>query len=172
MKKIFLLLLILIFVFSCQSDQKIEYTINTKNNVVTNVTKWDQVTYYSHFALDKLNVDGISVVITHIPSNIIYQYEQENTDVLEGFIVEISLNRYQILINKNLNDVDVKKVIFHEFIHLKQNHSGRLVTCNNKLAEFTGKQYYIDYVPYRLRPWESEAFKYQNYLISYYNLYE
>lgn len=172
MKKLTLLLLILIILFSCNSDEKIEYSVNTKNNIVNNVTKWDQVTYYSHFALDKLNVDNVTVVITHIPPNLLYQYEQQNTDVLEGFVVEISLNRYQILLNNNLSDMDVKRVIFHEFIHLKQNNSGRLVNCNNEMAEFDGKKYYIDYVPYRFRPWESEAFKYQSYLVSLSNYYK
>lgn len=158
--------------FSCNSDEKLEYILNTKNNTVLNVTKWDTVDYYSHFALDKLNVDGVTVVITNIPSNMVYQYEQQNTDVLEGFIVEISLNRYQILLNNNLSNMDVKRVLFHEFIHLKQTNSGRLVTCNNELAEFDGKKYYIDYVPYRFRPWETEAFKYQSDLISLNNFYK
>lgn len=130
------------------------------------MTKWDQVYYYTHFALDKLNIDDVVVVITHIPEIMVSEFEKQGNGQLNGFIVEISLNRFQILINRNLNIIDLRSVIFHELIHLKQANSGRLLTCNNQLAVFENEEYYLDYVPYRFRPWEIEAFTYQKYLLS------
>lgn len=171
MKKL-LILFILFFTFSCNNEEKIPYLIDTKNNFVNNVTKWDQVYYYTHFALDKLNIDGVSVTITHIPQRMVDEFEKQSNQQLNGFIVELSLNRFQILINSNLSVIDLRGVIFHELIHLKQAHSGRLVTCNNQLGVFENEEYYLDYVPYRFRPWEIEAYKYEKYLLSLNDYYK
>lgn len=168
-----IIILLLLFLFSCDNKkEKIKYISPENNNTVVNVTKWDDVDLYSQFALDKLNVSGVSVVVTHIPDKMIQQYEQENDVYLEGFIVELSLNRFQILINKNLSIVSLRRVVFHEMIHLKQVTSGRLVTCNSDLIEFEKESYYVEYVPYRFRPWEIEAYKYEKYMLDLNNFYE
>jgi predicted metallopeptidase len=168
-----IIIFLLFFLFSCNNkNEKIKYISPENNNTVVNVTKWDDIDLYSQFALDKLNVGGVSVVVTYIPNKMVQQYEQENNVYLEGFIVELSLNRFQILINKDLSVFNLRRVVFHEIIHLKQVTSGRLVTCNADLIEFEKNSYYVKYVPYRYRPWEMEAYKYEKYMLSLNNFYE
>jgi hypothetical protein len=173
MRKLATIFTFVFLLFSCDNKtEKIKYVASENSNNVVNVTKWDEVDTHTQFALDKLNIDGVSLVITHIPDKILQQYENENDVDLEGFIVEISLNRFQILLNKDLNNVSLRRVVYHEMIHLKQVTSGRLITCNIELIEFDKESYYVDYVPYRYRPWEMEAYKFQNYMLALNNFYE
>lgn len=166
-------LLILLFIFSCDTTIKPKYIINPQNNVVSNYTKSEEINKITFFALEKLKISNVKISIVYIPDFLVKEYYGETNSKLEGFIVEPAFNTYQILINSNLDDVNIRRVMFHEIIHLKQSHSGRLITCNNKSAVFNMKSYPdLDMVPYNLRPWEIEAFLYQKTLVSYYNLYE
>jgi hypothetical protein len=168
-----LTLLIFLITFSCNTTTKYKYNINTQNNVVNNFTNSDEILKLSYFALDKLKVPNVTVSIVYIPEFLVKLHQSKTNTHLEAFIVEPSVNTYQILINRNLSGVDLRRVLFHEIIHLKQSHSGRLITCNNVLVMFNGVTYpNINLIPYKNRLWESEAFKHQNTLLSFYNLYE
>lgn len=172
MKKISQLLIFLL-IFSCDSPKKEAYIIDPQNNVVTNYTQSDEVEKIVFFSLDKLKIPNVKISIVYIPNFIVTLHEKETNSYLEGFIVETSLNTYQILVNRNLNEINLRRVLFHEMIHLKQSHTGRLINCNRMSSQFDGVDYpNIDEVPYLMRPWEYEAFKHQKNLILYYNMYE
>ena len=69
-------------------------------------------------------------------------------------------NKYAPLYTLYLcTDLDnVEKILCHEFCHLKQMEECRLVVnMKDKTFAFEGKAYSAAY-PYKLRPWEVEAF--------------
>ena len=161
-----------IFIFSCEVTEEKIYQPTKFNNKVTNSTKWDDVEHLTYFGLEKLNIPNVSVSVTNIPQRLMNDYEKNNPNtLLEGLIVEIGLNHYQILLNKRLTKHNLHRVLFHELIHLKQSHSGRLTPCNHVSVDFMGKHYpHVNSVPYLQRPWEMEAFEHERYLLRLYNL--
>lgn len=167
-------LLIFIFIFSCSTPPEKTYQPNKFDNRVTNSTNWNNIEYLTYFGLEKLNVPNVSVSVTYIPKHLLNQYQKINPDTkLEGFIVEVGYNHYQILLNKTLEHHSLRRILFHELIHLKQSHTGRLVACNSISTDFMGKHYPdISAVPYRQRPWESESFEFERYMLRLYDLHE
>jgi hypothetical protein len=168
------LILIFILVFSCTTPPEKIHQPNRFDNSVTNSTQWSNIEYLTYFGLEKLNVPNVNVSVTYIPKTLISQYGKLNPNtVLEGLIVEHGLNHYQILLNRNLAHHSLRRVLFHELIHLKQSHNGRLVPCNAVSADFMGKHYPdISAVPYRERPWEKEAFEFERYMLRLFDLTE
>lgn len=170
MKKIYILSLILLLI-ACNPTNKKDYIVND-NIRLYNVTHW-KINNLIKFGISELNIYNPIVIVNYIPESILDDFKKSNADNLEGFVLETNLNNYQIFLNKNLSDIDVKRVVLHELIHIKQLSNGRLIVCNGNDAIFLNKEYNVNTIQYSNRLWEKEAVGMSNTLLSllsYYNL--
>ncbi len=167
MKK--LIFIFLLFILSCTSEniEKNEYIIK-EENLVVNTTKYD-ITTISHFTLNILNIKNTTISIAKMPSWMINQGPDNSK--INGLVIENGLNNFTILLNGDLSLYEGIRTILHEIVHIKQVYNGRLVVCDLKFVEFNGKSYEIMKYPYNLRPWESEAYYYENIIYKYSNYF-
>ena len=107
-----------------------------------------------------LGYDTLKVSIAKMP----YHLEKVGDIDLQAFVTQPLEKEYFIFLsNKNVNTGNLKKVLSHEFIHIKQMEEGILVQPPGQLyAIWEGDT--IDYlkIPYNDRPHEIEAYKLDN----------
>lgn len=72
---------------------------------------------------------------------------------------------FNIEVSKHLEKEDVVRSIFHEMIHIKQMSQGRF-KCVNGCYYWLGKK--VPELNYMDRPWEVEAFEYEEKLLDKY----
>lgn len=156
---VFLSLLLGVIVTSILVDRHREKNVNTFEFPET-------VTAINH--TDNFRADTIVMIIAHL----IMEYDTVHIDVFDApdlktdefeiaaFIQKTEKpHHYQVFLKKTSKNY-VMKFLSHELIHMDQMERGDLITFigNDKYNVFKGDTIRFSEVPYRVRPYEAEAF--------------
>lgn len=164
----FSFLIFIIFLFtSCDRGTTLSKDI-IKSNIVYNYSDHKNIDNIIYIGLDYLNLDSINVSVFNIPE--MFKVVENNNDyyVVRGFIIENCNNSYIIYLNNYIDRDGIILTIAHELIHLKQYNNDRLIiTEYNNGVYFDNIFYFTDFLEYKKRPWEIEAFKEQDSLYNH-----
>ena len=155
----------LIYMFIKNQSQEVYFkpeAFSNKNNIL-NVTEPKYLDTIVSVGLDVLGVESTFISISHLPENIKDQFGFANPDTqLQAFILSDDSDLFRIYFDKIDKETAIT-VMSHELIHLKQYYDSKLkVDLKAQTAEFMGKSYNLQEIPYAERPWEKDAYDNQN----------
>ena len=104
----------------------------------------------------ELPADSVHVVIRYVDRAL---YDGATT-TYAWVIGDPENHQYVINITDKVNRYNLTEIVAHEMIHIKQYEEGTLrIDKNDPLRViYREKSYNIQFIPYRVRPWEIEAF--------------
>jgi len=157
MNKIKYILLFLITSYLLVSD--VNYNnIKPHDIKVKNLTEFVEASYMS-FLLSYyvFEIDTLDLIICYLPLS------GEGELEFSGIVTPLPFgtHRYLLLLNKNLGVVELRETLSHEFIHINQHETGRLVSLGN-IFIWEGDTINVNEVEYRDRPFEIEAYNNQD----------
>lgn len=156
---IFFLILLTILYFVTRKKEYKHYDFPDTLNVNSNV----DIEYVDTMAMIVLNkiyeIDTIDLSIIGMPSS--FNHKRYDDDLhIYGFIIKNNYkdNKYIIFLSDRVYRSNIKKIISHELIHLKQMQDGKLEVMDNKYI-WKKDTFYYDKINYNRRHYEIEAFK-------------
>lgn len=160
MKYLFLILFLLPIKLLANSDKDYFNQIELSNkNEITIINGHQYYDTIVSVALDAAGISGIRIVIDKVSR----ESEQSFGESLEAHVEYIN-GIYYLYIDKMGREKAID-VISHEIIHVQQYQNGSLEYSNDcNCVIYDNSQYYLEEVDYDSRPWEADAFKYDNYL--------
>ena len=104
-------------------------------------------------------MDSLELIIRYLPTDL----SEDSDTIWKAFVHPTSFipHKYLILISDKLSDAEAIKVLSHEFIHIYQMEQGYLEMIGNK-AIWYGDTIDLLEIPYKKRPFEKEAFKFDD----------
>ena len=154
-----LLLSGLLYIILNQKERYFKRIKFDTENTILNATKMKYLDTVVYAGLKSLNIKNSIVSILPIKSNS-DAYLGEGIEV-KAYIVYDSSN-YYIFVNE-MNRDEAIKILSHELIHLNQYYT-KILSINVTIVEWNKKTYIGNDIPYNDRPWEIDAFKYQDTL--------
>jgi len=104
----------------------------------------------------ELPEDSVHVVIRYVDDPL----STGETTTYAWVIGDPENHQYVINITNRVTRYNVAEIVAHEMVHIKQYEEGllRFVHDRPHVVIYRSKEYNLYFVPYRLRPWEVEAF--------------
>lgn len=131
--------------------------------ITDNTGRGSEVSEILRFALGRLGVDDITVVVVN-NDRLLDRLAGGGDVTYDALVTETALERQYLLTLRERLTVGLTAVLCHESVHISQYVSGRLrLDSKTGVCTWMGRTYPADY-EYRRRPWESEAFRLQSKL--------
>ena len=131
--------------------------------ITDNTGRGSEVSEILRFALGKLGVDDITVVVVN-NDRLLDRLAGGGDVTYDALVTETGLERQYLLMLRERLSASLLSVLCHESVHISQYVSGRLkLDSKTGVCTWMGRIYPADY-DYRRRPWEAEAFRLQDKL--------
>lgn len=118
----------------------------------TNYTKWSELDTLAYLALNNVfGLDSIKLIFTY------KTYSKYDAAIIHYPKQDL----YYCYLNKDLSRANLYDLLYHELIHVKQYNNKELQITPDSIV-YLSKTY--SNIPYDDRPWEIEAYKYQDIL--------
>lgn len=128
-----------------------------------NTGRGSEVSEILRFALGRLGVDDITVVVVN-NDRLLDRLTGGGDVTYDALVSETSLEGQYLLMLRERMTASLLSVLCHESVHISQYVSGRLkLDSKTGVCTWMGRMYPADY-DYHLRPWEAEAFRLQDKL--------
>jgi len=164
MNKIKYILLFLITSYLMVSDINLDNVIRPHEIKIKNLTTFTEASYMSFIlSYNVFEIDTLDLIICYLPLS------GEGDLEFSGIVAPLPFgtHRYLMLLNKNLGVDELRETLSHEFIHINQHETGRLVSLGNMFI-WEGDTINPDVV-YRDRPFEIEAYNNQDEILKQLN---
>lgn len=142
---------IIIFLLTRIKEKPFNQIELDKQNVITNNT---EVAYYDtilHVGLNELNIDSTYLIVKDFAGGAMGEFD------LKAYILGNDF-QYMVYMKKSSRSSAIE-FLSHELIHLKQFNDDRLIKVDNIHMVWEGETLDAMAIPYKLRPWEKEAFE-------------
>ena len=131
--------------------------------ITDNTGRGPEVSEILRFALGRLGVDDITVVVVY-NDRLLDRLAGDGDVTYDALVTETALDRQFLLTLRERLSVSLAIALCHESVHISQYVSGRLkLDSSTGVCTWMGRTYPTDY-DYRHRPWEAEAFRLQGKL--------
>ena len=153
------LVVALIIFLIIKSSLRVEAELTFPDTIkVENATNYEVEKIIKALTYNVFEMDTMKITVANVPKHM----EQIGKINLQAYISKNPYrdNHYYIYISRRVNDVHLRKILSHEFIHLYQMENGDLLQIGQEpMAIWKGDT--IDYltVEYKKRPHEIEAAK-------------
>lgn len=151
-KYILLFLIVLLISDVAYNDIK-PHEIQINNN-----TEFDAGYLSFLLAYEIFDIDTLELIIHYLPSDDSGFY---------GLVSPLPFgeHRYLMLLNEDMDSIQLRETLSHEFIHINQHETGRLESFGNWFI-WEGDTIKGNTVPYRDRPFEIEAYNNQDSILN------
>jgi hypothetical protein len=157
---IFIVAIILFATNVKASEEPFKEVVLSGNNTVSNNVSISYLDTIMSVGLDKMGIEGITVVISDLSDAAKDQFNGELKAHVRFFN-----GVYYLFIDK-LGRHESMRVIAHEIIHINQYNTGKLYYDQNGQLFWDGELFDLNNIEYEIRPWERDAYSDEGKLYS------